>query len=225
MSGRAWRSPSSRIAVPRPGGFGCLDAMRKTLTRNASSLQPGDPLQKWSQMNYRAVFVVGLLITLLFLARAENDDATFGELERHPGRRIGVVAFDSARNKRIEYHGDQRFLMCSTFKVLAVAAILKRVDENKEKLDRFVRYGEKQLLEYAPVTRAHVKEGGMTLEALCAAAISQSDNTAANLLLEAIGGPKAVTDLARALGDDLTRLDRMEPELNSAADGDDRDTT
>jgi len=167
-------------------------------------------------MNYRAVFVVGLLITLLFLARAENDDATFGELERHPGRRIGVVAFDSARNKRIEYHGDQRFLMCSTFKVLAVAAILKRVDENKEKLDRFVRYGEKQLLEYAPVTRAHVKEGGMTLEALCAAAISQSDNTAANLLLEAIGGPKAVTDLARALGDDLTRLDRMEPELNTA---------
>ena len=68
----------------------------------------------------------------------------------------------------------------------AVAAVLKRVDEKKEKLDRFVRYGEAQLLEYAPVTRAHVKEGGMTLEALCVAAIEQSDNTAANLLLEAV---------------------------------------
>jgi beta-lactamase class A len=194
----------------------------------ASSLRVSDLLQKWRRMKYRNALVAGLLITSLCLAKPETDtseSAKFAELEKHAGRRIGVAAFDSARNKRIEYHGQERFLMCSTFKVLAVAAILKRVDENKEKLDRFVRYGDAQLLEYAPVTRAHVKEGGMTLEALCAAAISQSDNTAANLLLEAIGGPKGVTELARALGDNVTRLDRMEPELNSAADGDDRDTT
>ena len=115
--------------------------------------------------------------------------------------------------------------MCSTFKLLAVAAVLKRVDENKEKLDRFVRYGEAQLLAYAPVTRAHVNEGGMTLEALCAAAIQQSDNTAGNLLLEAIGGPKDLTDFARALGDKSTRLDRTEPDLNTMISGDERDTT
>src|SRR5436305_9111496 len=107
-------------------------------------------------------------------------------------------------------------MMCSSFKVLATAAVLKRVDQNQEKLDRFVRYGEPQLLSYAPVTREHVKEGGMTLEALCAAAIEQSDNTAANLLLETIGGPKGVTETARALGDNFTRLDRKEPELNEA---------
>ena len=176
-------------------------------------------------MKYVTAFVVGLLVAPFFFARAETDNTKFAELEARTGCRIGVAGFDSARNKRIEYHGEQRFLMCSTFKVLAVAAVLKRVDEKKEKLDRFVPYGEKQLLEYAPVTRAHVKEGGMTLEALCAAAISQSDNTAANLLLEAIGGPKGVTELARALGDDFTRLDRMEPELNIASDGDERDTT
>ncbi|HVF72776.1 MAG TPA: class A beta-lactamase, partial [Chthoniobacterales bacterium] len=81
------------------------------------------------------------------------------------------------------------------------------------------------LLEYAPVTRAHVKEGGITLEALCAAAIKQSDNTAANLLFDAIGGPKGLTEFARSLGDQVTRLDRMEPELNMAAPGDERDTT
>ncbi|HKP93334.1 MAG TPA: class A beta-lactamase, partial [Chthoniobacterales bacterium] len=75
------------------------------------------------------------------------------------------------------------------------------------------------------VTRAHVKEGGMTVDALCAAAITQSDNTAANLLLETIGGPKGLTDFARSLGDELTRLDRMEPELNMASPGDERDTT
>jgi beta-lactamase class A len=115
--------------------------------------------------------------------------------------------------------------MCSTFKVLAAAAVLKRVDENKEKLDRFVTYGEAQLLSYAPVTRAHVKEGGMTLDALCAATVEQSDNTAANLLLEATGGPEKWTEFARSLGDNLSRLDHTEPALNIARPGKEDDTT
>ena len=115
--------------------------------------------------------------------------------------------------------------MCSTFKVLAVAAVLKRVDEKTETLDRFVRYDEKQLLAYAPVTRERVKEGGMTLEALCAAAIEQSDNTAGNLLLEAIGGPVSLTDFARSLGDSFTRLHRNEPTLNDTVAGEERDST
>ena len=178
-------------------------------------------------MRYLTALLVGLLVTPLSLANESggNDVAKFTELEKRTGGRIGVAAVDIAKNTRIEYHADQRFLMCSTFKVLAAAAVLKRVDDKKEKLERFVRYGEAQLLEYAPVTRAHVTEGGMTLEALCAAALEQSDNTAANLLLEAIGGPKGVTETARALGDNSTHLDRMEPELNMAAEGDERDTT
>jgi beta-lactamase class A len=188
-------------------------------------LQANDLLQKWSEMKYLTALVFGLLVTPLCIAKAETGAQEFSNLEKRTGGRIGIVAIDVAQNKRVEYRSQERFLLCSTFKVLAVAAVLKRVDEKKEKLDRFVPYGEAQLLEYAPVTRAHVKEGGMTLEALCAAAISQSDNTAANLLLETIGGPKGVTDFARSLGDEFTRLDRMEPELNNATDGDDRDTT
>ncbi|MEY2504177.1 MAG: beta-lactamase class, partial [Verrucomicrobiota bacterium] len=94
-------------------------------------------------MKYVTAFVVGLLVAPFFFARAETDNTKFAELEARTGCRIGVAGFDSARNKRIEYHGDQRFLMCSTFKVLAVGAILKRVDEKKEKLDRFVHYDEK----------------------------------------------------------------------------------
>ncbi|HEX4631633.1 MAG TPA: class A beta-lactamase [Chthoniobacterales bacterium] len=157
---------------------------------------------------------------------SHRDATQFEDLEKqHGGSRLGVTASDLSTNRRVDYRADERFIMCSTFKVLAVAAVLKRADENKEKLDRFIGYGEAQLLEYAPVTRAHVNEGGMTLEALCAAAISLSDNTAANLLLETIGGPKGLTDFARSLGDDVTRLDRMEPELNRATPGDDRDTT
>jgi beta-lactamase class A len=151
--------------------------------------------------------------------------AVFVSLEARSNSRIGVAAVDASTNRRVEYRADERFIMCSTFKVLAAAAVLKRVDENKEKLDRFVPYGEAQLLSYAPVTRAHVKEGGLTLEMLCAAAVEQSDNTAANLLLEAIGGPEKVTELARSLGDKFTRLDHTEPELNVARPGKDDDTT
>lgn len=195
------------------------------VTPNVSSLQANDLLQKCSSMKYVAALVIALLITPLCIARAETGTEELANLEKRTSGRIGVEAFDVARNKRIEYHAQDRFLMCSTFKVLAVAAVLKRVDEKKEKLDRFVPYGEAQLLAYAPVTRAHVKEGGMTLEALCAAAISPSDNTAGNLLLETIGGPKGLTEFARSLGDEFTRLDRIEPDLNNAVPGEDRDTT
>jgi beta-lactamase class A len=170
--------------------------------------------------------LVTFLAALFVVAKAEEKtDAQFRALQARTGARIGIYAVDQSRKTRVEYNAQQRFAMCSTFKVLAVAAVLKRVDEKKEKLDRFVPYGEAQLLEYAPVTRAHVKEGGMTLDALCAAAITQSDNTAANLLLETIGGPKGWTDFAQSLGDEFSRLDRMEPELNMATPGDDRDTT
>jgi len=176
---------------------------------------------------------VTLLLTVLSVsivaAKADNkpgDVAPFIDLEKqHAGSRIGVAAIDLSSGHRLEYRSEERFVMCSTFKVLAVAAVLKRVDEKKEKLDRFVPYGEAQLLEYAPITREHVKEGGMTLEALCAAAIEMSDNTAANLVLESIGGPQKVTEFARGLGDKLTRLDHNEPELNVARPGQDDDTT
>lgn len=115
--------------------------------------------------------------------------------------------------------------MCSTFKFLLVSEILSRVDRNGEALDRFVRYTAADLLEYAPITKNQVREGGMTIRALCAAAMAYSDNTAANLLLNVIGGPGQLTQYVRSLGDSVTRLDRNEPSLNTAISGDDRDTT
>src|SRR5438309_3503344 len=115
--------------------------------------------------------------------------------------------------------------MCSTCKLVAAPVVLKSVDDRQEKLDRFVSYGTKDILEYAPVTKAHLKDGGMPLGALCAAAIEQSDNTAGNLLLDTIGGPVGLTNFARSVSDETTRLDRKEPELNSAIPGDERDTT
>ena len=179
-------------------------------------------------MRLTRVLLALLLIATRLAVSAEDkraDVEPFARLEARVNVRIGVTGIDLSTNRRVEYRSDERFIMCSTFKVLAVAAVLKRVDENKEKLDRFVRYGEAQLLAYAPVTRAHVTEGGMTLDALCAAAIEQSDNTAGNLLLEVIGGPKKLTEFARNLGDNSTRLDHNEPDLNVAIPGKDNDTT
>ncbi|HEY3661732.1 MAG TPA: class A beta-lactamase [Chthoniobacterales bacterium] len=132
---------------------------------------------------------------------------------------------DTASDRRIERRPDERFPMCSTFKLLAAAAVLDRVDKKQEQLTRVIPYMKADLLEYAPITRQHVGEGGMTVGALCAAALEYSDNTAANLLLKTIGGPESYTRYARSLGDKETRLDRQEPDLNSALAGDKRDTT
>ena len=115
--------------------------------------------------------------------------------------------------------------MGSALRLVAAAAVLGRVDAGTDRLERRIPYGPADLLDYAPVTSAHVGEGGMSLGDLCAAAVSWSDNTAANLLLEVIGGPAGFTQYARSLGDTVTRLDRNEPTLNTAIPGDERDTT
>ena len=149
----------------------------------------------------------------------------FIDLEsRHDGR-LGVSVLDTASGGRLEHRGDERFPMCSTFKLLAGAGLLHRVDQGREHLDRFIKYGPADLLDYAPVTREHVGEGGMTLGALVAAAVQWSDNTAANLVLAQLGGPAGVTAYMRTLGDAVTRLDRTEPSANTCIPGDPRDTT
>jgi beta-lactamase class A len=159
-------------------------------------------------------------------ARAAGSIADeLAAIERSTGGRLGVAIMDTAGGDTITHRAGERFPMCSTFKFLAVAAVLQRVDSGAEKLDRRVSYSSADLLEYAPVTREHVKQGYMTVEALCDAAIRFSDNTAANLLLRSLGGPQGVTQYARTLGDAVTSLNRMEPELNTGIPGDSRDTT
>jgi beta-lactamase class A len=147
------------------------------------------------------------------------------KLEMQTGGRIGVALLDSGTGRLFGHRSDEPFPMCSTFKVLAVAAVLSRVDQKREDLRRSVPITQADILKYAPVTAQHVGPSGMTIGELCEAAITLSDNTAANLLLSALGGPGAVTAFARTLDDLHTRLDRIEPALNEAAPGDLRDTT
>jgi beta-lactamase class A len=162
------------------------------------------------------------LVVVTLSARAEAGGG-FAALEAAHGGRLGVAALDTGSGQRVGHRADERFAMCSTFKLLLAAAVLARVDAGEESLDRTVTYGEADLLSYAPITRKHLPR--MTVGELCAAAIQYSDNTAANLLLRTVGGPKGLTRYLRSSGDKVTRLDRIEPELNSNLPGDERDAT
>jgi beta-lactamase class A len=144
----------------------------------------------------------------------DGAGAKLARLERQHGGRLGVAILDTDSGRREGYRDDERFLMCSTFKLLLAAAVLERVDRGEDKLDRHIVFGKDALLDYAPAAKQHVGPPGMTIEALCEAAVTWSDNTAANLLLKGIGGPQAVTVYARSLGDRSTLLDRYEPALN-----------
>lgn len=144
----------------------------------------------------------------------EDLSARFAALEHEHDGRLGVAVLDTGSGRRIAHRGDERFLICSTFKLLLVGAVLKRVDKGSEDLERRAVFGKDALLDYAPIARQHVGPPGMSVAQLCEAAIAWSDNTAANLLLASIGGPAAVTRFARSLGDPFTVLDRIEPALN-----------
>jgi beta-lactamase class A len=146
------------------------------------------------------------------------------DLEHSHGGRLGVAMLDTGTGRQITHRSAERFAMCSTFKCAAAGFVLARVDRQQESLSRRVRYNARDLLRYSPVTERHF-DTGMTIGELCEAAITLSDNTAANLLLDSIGGPPALTGWLRTLGDSVTRLDRREPELNNVQPGDVRDTT
>ncbi len=186
-----------------------------------------------TQLPSRRQFALGIAAAPFIapsLALAADDTASaaaksIASLEKSVGARLGVTLVDASGKVLVTHRPDERFPMCSTFKLIASAAVLAKVDAGAEKLDRIVPYKESDLLSYAPIAKAHVGEGGLKLGDLCAAAIQWSDNTAANLILDVIGGPKGFTDFCRTLGDHVTRLDRNEPTLNTAIAGDPRDTT
>ncbi len=164
-------------------------------------------------------------------SRAEAQKALssrINELERASGGRIGVAVLDTHDGRRFAWRGDERFRMCSTIKAPLSAAILRRVDQGRERLDRRVTYGPEVLMGNSPIVEKHVQDG-MTIGQLCEATITLSDNAAANLLFEALGGPTegpaAVTRFLRAIGDQTTRSDRTEPTLNVGEPDDPRDTT
>ncbi len=145
-------------------------------------------------------------------------------IEADSGGRLGVCIVDTATGQRTTYRGGERFPMCSTFKWLAAALVLHRVDSGAETLERSIAIERAAIMPYSPVTEPQVGRT-MTMAQLCEAAVGVSDNTAGNALLASFGGPAGLTAYLRALGDGATRLDRNEPTLNQALPGDPRDTS
>lgn len=178
------------------------------------------------------VFTIFLTVLgLPLIANAHQIPATasiqkkLAELEASVDGRLGVSAINTANNTRIQYRGEERFPFCSTSKVMTVAAILKESEKNQS-FKKTIIYGKEDVEKsgYAPITQQHLSHG-MSVNELCQAAIEYSDNTAMNLLMKLLGGPSAVNTYAESIGDHTFRLDRWEPELNTAIPGDNRDTT
>lgn len=179
----------------------------------------------------KAVLVTATVLSLqvpfgMPMAASANDRLTdaIHAVETRLDARVGVSILNVENGREWQYRADERFPLTSTFKLLACAAILHKVDLGTETLDRRIIYGVEDLVTYSPTTEKHV-DSGMTIGELCEAALHLSDNTSANLILNALGGPDELTAYLRDIGDDVTRLDRIEPDLNTAKPGDPRDTT
>ncbi|WP_435605554.1 class A beta-lactamase [Pseudomonas knackmussii] len=169
--------------------------------------------------------LAGLLAGPARAADRKALEAQLAKLELDSGGRLGVAVLDTGTGQGFGHRTDERFPMCSTFKALLAAAVLARVDAGKEDLARHIVYGPEALVDYSPVSEKHVGEPGLSVAELCKAAVTLSDNGAANLLLESLGGPAGLTAWLRTTGDTVTRLDRNEPALNEGTPGDPRDTT
>lgn len=149
----------------------------------------------------------------------------FEELERRAGGRLGVCLYEPFSGTLSGCRLDERFALCSTFKLPLATMILKEAEEKRVRLSDRVRISKADLAPYAPVVEKHLGRGWMTVKALAEAAQTVSDNAAANLLLRKIGGPEGFTRRLRVIGDDETRLDRFETALNLVPAGELRDTT
>ena len=157
-------------------------------------------------------------------ARTLSDE--LAALEIQAQGRFGLYVLDTVSGAEAGWRGDERFPMCSTFKTLLAARMLYLAQRDEIRLWRKLYYSPSEVVAWSPISEKRAgANGGMTVQELCEAMVLVSDNTAANVLLEASGGPAALTQWLRELGDGITRLDRNEPSLNTALPGDERDTT
>ena len=182
---------------------------------------PGDTLTR------RAVLatLAAAAATPLEARRQDVTERALAAAETAVGGRLGVCVLDTGSGRIVGQRLDERFAMCSTFKLALAAMVLREADAGRLSLDERIVYTKADLQSYAPITSQHLADGHMTVVALAEAAQTTSDNTAANLLLRRLGGPARFTASVREAGDAATRLDRFEPTLNLVVPGDDRDTT
>jgi beta-lactamase class A len=160
------------------------------------------------------------------LSAADAQVATISDYEKNSGGHIGLYAENIRTGAKLSWRADERFVMCSTFKASLAACVLSKVDRRQDDLNTLIHYSAADMQDwYAPVAQANLARGVLSVREMCKAAVEQSDNTCATLLLTRIGGPPALTAFWRSIGDRVTRLDNPEPFLNRTPPGGVRDTT
>jgi beta-lactamase class A len=174
--------------------------------------------------------LLALTLASAFATRADaapRADKALKRIHERIGGRLGVHVLDSQSGRRFGIDENSRYAMTSTFKLPLVAALLWQVDHGAFSPERTLAIAKRDVQQHSPAVEAQLAAGAssMTIRELCAAVITVSDNAAANILLAGIGGPQAVTTFMRSIGDEVTRVDRMEPDLNTNLPGDLRDTT
>lgn len=137
-------------------------------------------------------------------------DRNWLDIAATAGGRIGFAALHVESGECVEINADAAFPMASTYKIPIAIQLLSRVDRGEISLaDRIevtepdLRIGsELSLLLDSP------PEAAFALRHLLDLSLSVSDNTAADLVLRAAGGPGAVSRRMRELGAADVRIDR-----------------
>lgn len=162
------------------------------------------------------------------IASTHDTAASLRDLEATHGGRLGVFALDTGSGRTLGWRADERFALCSTFKLLLAGMVLHMHQQGSLDGSAPIPFSANDLVPYAPVIQARLDAGIEAMSALELARATQvtSDNVAANLLIRRLGGPQAVTAYWRdVFGDSVSRLDRWEPEMNRVPPGEHRDTT
>ena len=174
----------------------------------------------------RRASLVGLLGSFANFPAAAREDDAVATYEAATGGHVGFFAENVVSGADLGWRANERFVMCSTFKASLAALILQRVDRGTDHLDRSITFTAADTPDWvAPVAKANLARGWMSVGEMCQAAVQQSDNTCATLLLDRVGGPAALTAFWRTCGDMVSRLDDPELQLNRTPPGSDRDTT
>lgn len=173
---------------------------------------------------------LGLVVTACVAKRTsrlpqENFVARLRSIEEAAGGQLGAFVLDTGNGETLGWRSDQRFCHCSTFKLSLVAMALREADAGRIDLSEALSFSQSDIVEYSPVVEKNLAAGQLPIIALAEAAQVISDNAAANLLMRRLGGPQSLTQFWRDIGDDVSRIDGYEPEINVIPPGTQENST
>lgn len=142
------------------------------------------------------------------LSQQDSQNAIVS-IEQKYDAAIGVSLRDAEGKVLLEWRSRERFPLTSTVKALECARVYELGLEKRSAPIKTT-----PVVPHSPVYGTVNPDTKVTLKEACRAALSQSDNRAANFIFVHTGGPKALTEWLRQKGDNTTQSDRLEPDLN-----------